>query len=490
MLTLAVFTARAQRYSCTHFEGNTRAHTFALREPYVFERDKVYRQPVLLVSFEDRDFTMEDPVKYYNRIFNEKGYNEGAGPGCVADYFRDQSDGLVNFQFDIYGPVKVDYTAGGHGARYQGAEIIRAACKKLLDSGETTDFHIYDWDNDKLVDQVILIAAGPSGNFFPGYIWPNTGTLSCTMPGGIDTEFTSVSCELWKDGGMCGIGTLIHEFCHTLGLPDIYPLSPATAFSAVDEWDLMDGGNYTGKGWCPVNLTAMEKLYLGWKQPKELTAATTITGMKPTSQGGDTYLIRNSGNDDEYYLLENRQQEGWDYGCPGNGLLIFHVDYVKNAWGNNQVNVNDAHYHFALFHADGKDYRAWDPSNNGRDPDKYTMKGGLRCRYLSTSSYPFTNPETQVVNDLLNDVSSPASTVFKKNAAGQYFMSKGITNIRMDSDGSISFDFMKESSGIGDLVPTLSEDEGAWFDLQGRRLLGKPTRKGVYIHDFRKIVVK
>lgn len=489
MLCLAVCAARAQRYACTHFEGKTRGENYALAEPFPFEKDKVYRQPVVLISFEDCDFKMEDPAHYYDRVFNEKGYNEGAGPGCVADYFRDQSGGLVNLQFDIYGPIKVDFKAGGHGSRFSGSEIVRDACKKLSNSGVTTDFHIYDWDNDDLANQIIFVAAGPSGNFKSGYIWPNTSTVTCLMPGGIYSRYASVSCELWKDGGMCGIGILVHEFCHTLGLPDIYPLAPATTFSAVDEWDLMDGGDYTGKGWCPVNLTAMEKLYLGWKQPKELTAATTVTGMKPASQGGDVYLVRNSGYDDEYYLLENRQQEGWDYGCPGNGLLITHVDYLKSSWANNEVNVSDAHYRFDLFHADGKDYRAWDPSNTGQASDKYTMKDGLRCRYLSTSSYPFIDPETQVMNDILNDGSSPASTVFKKNAEGKSFMSKAISNIRMDSDGTISFDFMKESTN---LTPALSqgEGEGAWYDLQGRRLQGKPTQRGLYIRNGKKEIIR
>ena len=117
------------------------------------------------------------------------------------------------------------------------------------------------------------------------------------------------------------------------------------------------------------------------------------------------------------------------------------------------------------------------------------MEGGLRCGYLSTSSYPFIDPETQVMNDILNDGSSPASTVFKKNAEGKSFMSKAISNIRMDSDGTISFDFMKESTN---LTPALSqgEGEGAWYDLQGRRLQGKPTQRGLYIRNGKKEIIR
>ena len=34
------------------------------------------------------------------------------------------------------------------------------------------------------------------------------------------------------------------------------------------------------------------------------------------------------------------------------------------------------------------------------------------------------------------------------------------------------------------------EGMGAWYNLQGRRLNGNPARKGLYIHQGRKVVVK
>ena len=46
-----------------------------------------------------------------------------------------------------------------------------------------------------------------------------------------------------------------------------------------------------------------------------------------------------------------------------------------------------------------------------------------------------------------------------------------------------------ETTGIS-LTPTLSEGEGAWYSLDGRRLAGKPTAKGIYIYGGRKVVVK
>jgi hypothetical protein len=45
-----------------------------------------------------------------------------------------------------------------------------------------------------------------------------------------------------------------------------------------------------------------------------------------------------------------------------------------------------------------------------------------------------------------------------------------------------------EATGI-DLAPVLTEGEGAWYDLNGRRVV-KPTKKGLYIMNGKKYVVK
>ncbi len=486
LLSLVVLTIQAQRIGCV-YSGNGSATRdkllYTLPEPYDFDPQVTYRQPVVLISFSDFDFSMDNPRDHYNRLFNEKGFNNGYGLGCVADYFRDQSGGRLNLQFDIYGPVKVEESAGGHDNHSSGYGALMSAFK-LLRETETTDFSIYDWDGDGGVNQVIFVMAGYSGHQKKGYIWPNTGvSLYGELPGGVYPDYVSVSAELWKDDSLCGIGIIAHEFCHCLGLPDIYPVAPARLFSVVDEWDLMDGGDYTNKGWCPPNMSAMEKMYLKWDTPEELTEPATITGMKPVSAGGKTYIVRSSGNPDEFYLLENRQQDGWDYGCPGNGLLIFHVDYSMPQWRDNLVNNSDLYYRYDLFHADGKVYRDWDPANVGTDPNKYTMPDCMRSRYLSTLPYPYTDPETEAVNNSLTDTSSPAATLFNPAADGRRFMGKSVTNIQMAADGTISFDFMTDPTSVAPIrYSTPGEDVPvAYYDHSGRCLPSVPSRPGIYI---------
>lgn len=492
---LATMTVQAQqleeRIGCIHNSVTTRAETMhILLEPYTFDPQKTYRVPVILISYELLHFLKDDPATYYNRLFNEHGFNEGAGKGCVADYFREQSRGRANFQFDIYGPVEINEQPKKSGINY-GSAAIRKALASLRET-ETTDFSIYDWDGDGDVNHVLFLFAGYSGNKVTGYIWPNTGRFFGQMPGGISASYASSTCERWEDDSLCGIGTIIHEFCHSLGLPDIYPLAPATGSSTVDEWDVMDGGNYTNKGWCPPNLTAMELMYLGWSTPVELQRPVTIQNMKPLSQGGETYIIRSNSNGDEYYFLENRRQEGWDYGIPGNGLLIYHVDFDKDEWMDNHVNIDNDHFRYDLFHADGKNYNAWELTINDLGDSRWTMDNHLRSSYLSTSAYPYTNPLTHEVNARLTDDSSPAAILF----AGQRFMGKPITDIRLAPDGTISFNFMTDGSGIEATDGGQRSGNGkACYDLLGREVKGDNINggylpRGVYIREGYKVIVK
>lgn len=484
---MAAVGVQAQHIGCIRVDATTRAsYDHLLPPPYDFDAQKTYRVPVVLFSFADQDFSMDDPAAYYDRLFNERGFNERMGPGCVADYLRDQSAGRVNLQFDIYGPVKISAKVNNPKITYRTSDVeMKEAINRLSENAEV-DFSVYDWDGEGVANIVLFVAAGYTGNQVKGNLYPNTGYFLKELPGGVDAYFASLTCELWGDDKLCGIGTILHEFCHFLGLPDIYPVtSAANVYSVLDEWDLMDGGNYTNYGWCPPNLSAMERMYLGWASPEELTEAATIEGMKPLSDGGKTYIVRSSDNSDEFYLLENRQQSGWDYGCPGSGLLIYHIDFKMDSWRDNYVNISPTHFLYDIFHADGKDYKAWDPDNNGKDITKWTMEPRLRNRYLSTSSYPYTDPISHVVNNSLTDESSPAATLFQSKPSGTpVLMGKPITNIRMADDGTISFDFMKSKSDDTGIASTIITDEAnvVWYSIDGRRLSGKPTTKGLYIY--------
>ena len=54
----------------------------------------------------------------------------------------------------------------------------------------------------------------------------------------------------------------------------------------------------------------------------------------------------------------------------------------------------------------------------------------------------------------------------------------------------VDFGDAEDPDGIRSLTPTLSEGEGAWYDLSGRKLDGKPTTPGIYIRGNKKVVIK
>ena len=440
-------------------------------KPYTsWDPGKVYRVPVLLMSFADCDFSCENPKEFYDRLFNESGFNLGHGPGCVADYFRDQSRGLFNVVFDVVGPIKVTSNQKGGNNNFGTSQIIEVI--KLAD--EQFNYADYDWDDDGNAQSVIIIYAGYGGNeeedAAKGCIWPNTDALYFSLDG-VRIGGYSASPELWVENVSCGIGTICHEFCHILGLPDFYPTS-GSEFSVVDEWDLMDGGNYADYGWCPPNLSIHEREYLGWQTPIELTSSATITDMPAYDDGGVAYRIVNEAHPDEYYLLENRQQKGWDLMLPGHGLLITHVDFDETIWERNEVNTQPRHHRLEYFHPDGLDFNYYEELYEGFAP--YDDDG--RNLRLPNTAYPYTDVEGGI-HDALTDDTMPAAMLFNKNANGTLLMGKPIKEIR-EIDGRISFKFY-ESNAAG--ISTVQADSRpvACYDLQGRRITQPAS--GVYI---------
>ena len=99
----------------------------------------------------------------------------------------------------------------------------------------------------------------------------------------------------------------------------------------------------------------------------------------------------------EYFLIENRQQTGFDIGLPGSGLLIWHVDgdIINDLFYFNEVNNYECHngpiscsmqhYGVELVQADGR----WDPET-GRNPgDAGDPYPGI---YFNTSFTDTSNP--------------------------------------------------------------------------------------------------
>ncbi|MBR6495395.1 MAG: M6 family metalloprotease domain-containing protein, partial [Prevotella sp.] len=436
---------------------------------------------IILVEYkDDHKFQPEHNQALYNRIANEKGFNEGDFVGSVYDYFLAQSEGLFQLTFDVVGPYTLDHERAYYGGNDKNdddehpAEMVIEACKQ---ADADVDFADYDWDGDGEVDQVFVLYAG-NGEANYGdkdSVWPHEWTLSDAHGYGdgegaitlddvtIDTYACSNELQpakfdrnynvtAWK---IEGIGTICHEFSHCFGYPDFYDTNGQN--SGMGYWDLMDNGSYNGEnynGCCPAGFTSYERWVAGWKEPIELKEDTEVTGMKSLQDGGDTYIIYNDGHRDEFFLLENRQWTSWDDQLPGKGLLILHVDYDEDAWWNNEVNDTKNHERMTWIAADNKKiYKTYD---GARYYDFDDMKN---------DPYPYKT------NNSFTNSSVPAATVFNKNTDGSKKLNKSVKEITQNSDGTISFKFEASAEISSIEKPTVSSEVSprGIFDLQGRK---------------------
>lgn len=384
---------------------------------------------VILVNFQDKKMIYSNAN--FQDFFNKEGYSQNGISGSVHDYFWDASYGQFDLTFDVVGPVTVSKSLSYYGQNDSGGNDVHAAAmigEAVKLANPSVDFSDYDWDGDGEVDQVYVIYAGygEAQSEIANTIWPHEYDLYSANyygdgPGiltldGVKINTYACSCELNGSTGtkMDGIGTACHEFSHCMCLPDMYDTNGRNF--GMDSWDLMDYGSYSGpnfNGGCPAPYTSYERMYCGWLSPIELQDPAIIKDMPALTDEPVAYMIRNSGNRNEYYLLENHQKTGWDKYAGGHGMLVLHVDYDANAWINNSVNTTASRQRMTIIPADNK----------------------LTNLTLAGDPWPGTS-----LNRELTDTSSPKATLYNYNANNQKLMGHPITEIT-ELNGKISFLF-------------------------------------------------
>ena len=206
-----------------------------------------------------------------------------------------------------------------------------------------------------------------------------------------------------------GIGTFCHEFSHCLGLPDFYSTSGASTFG-MSRWDIMDHGCYLDNGDTPAGYTSYERHFMGWMDLIDPEPNTHYELRPLNTDEGTAVKVTNDANPDEYYLLEYRVQTEWDAYLPGEGIMVLHVDYDKDAWDNNTPNNDRNHLRMTLVPADGQ----------------------LTGFTVSTDLWP-------QASDSLTNYSTPPASVY----TGGY-MNKPITSMRVDAaEGIAGFWYMR-----------------------------------------------
>lgn len=386
---------------------------------------------VILANFADTKFKPEHTLDLYKQIINGENYSdETLGfKGSVRDYFKAQSGGQFEIDFDVVGPVDLPKGYAGYGKNDASGRDQAALVYPMVEDAvnlakdQVTDWKQYDWDGDGLVEEVFVLYAGHGQAKYPqdpDLVWPHKSAIDpMTVADGVKVSVYACSSELGATEAIDGIGAFCHEFSHCMGLKDHYDINGrgyGTGF-----WDIMCFGCYNGNTFLPAEYNSYEKMFCGWKEPIVLNAEPQkIEGMKALAAGGDTYIFYNDGNENEYYMLENRQKTGWDAALPGEGLIVLHVDYSKGAWEDNQVNYNAARQRMTVIPADN--------TLGSTDEDK------------AGDAWPYQG------NNSLTNYSRPACTVYNANTDGTGYMNKYLLNITQNADGTISFEYTTKSA--------------------------------------------
>lgn len=455
---------------------------------------------VVLVDFKNKKFADGHDLEYYKNVINGKDFSdeEEGYVGSVRDYFLAQSNGQFELDFDVVGPVTMSKNYGyyGNDGAYQKDEkvyeMIKEACDGIQDQVNLKD---YDWDGDGEADQVFFLYAGlgQASGGSPGTIWPHEselrywpcGVLSYST-GKINTYACANELQPETQGSSryisAGIGTICHEFSHCLGFADMYDTTGGGGYG-MSVFDVMDQGSYNGNGFVPCNYTAFERIYAGWVEAIELIDPATVKDMKSVSDYGRPFIMYNYKNTNEYFLMENRQNTGWDKGLYGsNGLLIVHVNYVPSRWANNSVNSSAEKIQCCtVVNADGS-----------RENTQYSLQGDL---------YPY-EVKGVTMNDEFTDESEPAAKLYTKNSDNSYALGIPITNIKR-SKGSVSFlvcggddknvidnTFNGVVDGINGVTVVKKATDNRIYSIDGRYLGTDASAlgKGIYVVGGKKIV--
>jgi len=389
-------------------------------------RNLAPRGLIILVNFQDVAFQSTNTLAILRDMHNADNYSYSysytdpdthktvniTAEGSVRKYFMDQSGGQYQPTFDVVGPYTVSENMAYYGENKGGAGtdkrphyMVKEACE--LADKDGVDFSLYDNDKNGKVDFVYVLYAGycEADGAPTTTIWPHSwqlysgGGITLTLDGK-KVDLYACSSELnYVSNARCGIGTFCHEFSHVLGLPDIYPANGGN-HKTSGCWEVMDYGPYNNDGNTPPAYSGYERLFFGWATSrvlstygevsiKELQAFNDVCVITPTGafngQGNDPYPT-------EFYVLENRQQKGWDGYIPGHGLMLTKINYSHGVWSGNTVNNNSGNLCVDLIEADGltPSYTQYNRENGyfGKQTDLFPAGA---TEYVKIPNYGITN---------------------------------------------------------------------------------------------------
>lgn len=409
---------------------------------------------VVLIEFSDTPFTVPNIQQTITDMLNKEGYDAYGSRGSARDYYSACSAGKFTPIFDVSPVVKLSHSAAyyvgansglnGAGKNARFGEAIEEALKYLDEQG--MDFSKYDYDGDGDIDTVFFFYSGygQADSHLTNTIWPHQADFSRYV---LDYEGSIKLDPLYLDGKrlgpyacsnelnyvlpagakqpyLDGIGAFVHEFGHVLGLPDLYDTNNGNT-KTPGEFSVMDHGSYNDFSVCPPIFTAWEKWVCHWLEyddvDEQAGAELTIPSLSKENKATRIRVrIPRPGTfyyDEEYYVLESRDNTDWDQEIPDHGMLIWHINFNHNDWVNNTVNV--------------KGKPRVEIMNSQLRPSRYVWGTDINTSYVEPSMDTALIPENRVLTSGDN-----AYAIYLSNI--KFDEESGSTTLRFNLDKEVS----------------------------------------------------
>ena len=378
----------------------------------------VMNVPVIITQY--TDFFASQTSASFNDMMNLNGYN---GTGSFNDYFTEISYGGLTITATVWGwytaPNNRNYYRHGSGTI---VEINRARelVRNAIDQAEATggaNWVPFDNDADGNVDVVFIVHQGPGAecgnvNFIWSHHWylnAAGSNFSVTYDGKLIDRYI-IMPEISCSAAHIEIGVFCHEYGHALGLPDLYDIDGSS--QGIGNWALMAGGGWGGDGThpeTPTHMCAWSKIEQNWITPTVVPVDQTGVSIAQVETNAQVYKLWTMGMPaNEYFLVENRQQTGFDQHLYTSGLAIWHIDENQRKT-NNTDNTDETHKLVDLEAADGLGHMDANV-NRGDAGDLYP--GSTVNRFFNDTTNPdskdYAGANTYVCVD---NVSNSASTM-------------------------------------------------------------------------------
>jgi M6 family metalloprotease-like protein len=298
----------------------------------------------ILVEFQDvRTNITKDDV---DALLNGENYTQGGNYCSVRQYYQLMSSGKLQYTNTVVGPVRLSRRQ----SHYINNLLVREALEIAIND-YNLDLSDFDSLNEGFVDALSFMYAGRT--LYVGDLWPHNFVIDIT-DGNCRTHFYTIQ-SMGRNRIDLSIGTFAHENGHMLcRFPDLYDYGERDGdfeqSSGLGKYCLMSSGDHLNGGKTPSPVCMYLRDLAGWCD-KEVNL--NNSGTYDAKQADYRTLLRfRTDKPHEYFLVENRHQEGLDKHLPDSGLAVYHCD----TRGSNeyQDGTPDKHYQCGLIQADGR----------------------------------------------------------------------------------------------------------------------------------------